>query len=395
MDTNNKRRIVATVQTGKLRMSVAEPENGAVRINIDGEIGGWDWDTWEPVNTGKQIREALDAIGDATEVEVLISSLGGDVDAALQIYDALAEKAAKCRVTTIVTGLCASAATVIACAGSVRKISPTSLYLIHKCWGRCVGNENELKEYLDFQQKVNGQMMKIYRRVFKGKNSELDDLMEAANGNGKWITAEEAVNYGFATEMWADPEEASAKGMSSGLMASFLNHARMTLGATVNTKTDNHDDNGSDDSKLNTNQNNSEMKKLITTFALLAAALAWSAEKEFDEIKGLTLSSDELGKLEEELKAGKQAKADLESAKAELQKKTDELKAAQEKAEQDKTAIETLTAERDNFKAKYEAKPADTPQTNGKDSEENNEDTFAEYVENDPYYKQISESMGL
>ena len=391
----NKSSTRATGEAGQRTMSVAEPENGVVRINIDGEIGGWDWDTWEPVNTGKKIREALDAIGDATEVEVLISSLGGDVDAALQIYDALAEKAAKCRVTTIVTGLCASAATVIACAGSVRKISPTSLYLIHKCWGRCVGNENELKQYLDFQQKVNEQMMKIYRRVFKGKNSELDDLMEAANGNGKWITAEEAVNYGFATEMSEVPEEASAKGMSSGLMASFLNHARMTLGAAGKTETDNHDNDGSDDSQLNTNQNNSEMKKLITTFALLAAALAWSAEKEFDETKGLTLSSDELGKLEEELKAGKQAKADLESAKAELQKKTDELKAAQEKAEQDKTAIETLTAERDNFKAKYEAKPANTPNTNGKDSEEKNEDTFAEYVDNDPYYKQISESMGL
>lgn len=395
METINKRRIVATVQAGKLRMSVAEPENSAVRINIDGEIGGWDWDTWKPVNTGKQIREALDAVGDATEVEVLISSLGGDMDAALQIYDALAEKAAKCRVTTIVTGLCASAATVIACAGSVRKISPTSLYLIHKCWGKCVGNENELKEYLDFQQKVNGQMMKIYRRVFKGKNSELDDLMEAANGNGKWITAEEAVNYGFATEMSEVPEEASAKGMSSGLMASFLNHARMTLGATVNTKTDNHDDNGSDDSKLNTHQNKNEMKNLMTTFALLAAALACSAEKEFDETKGLTLSSGELGKLEEELKAGKKAKADLESAKAELQKNTDELKAAQEKAEQDKTAIETLTAERDDIKAKYETQPANTPNTNGKDSNEKNEDTFAEYVANDPYYKQISESMGL
>ena len=395
MDTINKRRIMATVQAGKLTMSVSEPENGVVRINIDGDIGGFDWDTWEPVNTGKQIREALDAIGDATEVEVLISSLGGDVDAALQIYDALAEKAAKCRVTTIVTGLCASAATIIACAGSVRKISPTSLYLIHKCWGRCVGNENELKEYLDFQQKVNEQMMKIYRRVFKGKNSELDDLMEAANGNGKWITAEEAVNYGFATEMWADPEEASAKGMSSGLMASILNHARMTLGATFNTKTDNHDDNGSDDSKLNSHQNKSEMKKLTTAFALLAAALACSEEKEFDETKGLTLSSDELGKLEEELKAGKQAKADLESVKAELQKKTDELKAAQEKAEQDKTAIETLTTERDDFKAKYEAKPADTHKTDGKDSTEKNEDTFADYVANDPYYQEIENTLGL
>ncbi|MCR4872373.1 MAG: ATP-dependent Clp protease proteolytic subunit [Bacteroidales bacterium] len=391
MDNITKRRVIATVRAGKLTMSVSEPENSVARINIDGEIGGWDWDTWEPVNTGKQIREALNAIGDATEVEVLISSLGGDVDAALQIYDALAEKAAKCRVTTIVTGLCASAATVIACAGSVRKISPTSLYLIHKCWGYYVGNENELEEQLDFQRKVNEQMMKIYRRVFKGKNSELDDLMEAANGNGKWITAEEAVNYGFATEMSDVPEPEEAKGKVRSLMASVLNHARSMYPAHE-TK-ENHDNNGSENNPPITNQTQTEMKNFLKTFALLAAALAYGAEKEFDEAKGHTLTADELAKLEDALKAGKQASEELESVKAQLQAKTDELTAAQAKAEQDKTAIETLTAERDDFKAKYEAQPAATPKTDGKDTVEG--ETFADYVDNDPYYQQIQESYAI
>ena len=357
MGINNKRRVIATVQAGKLTMSVTEPENGVARINIDGEIGGWDWDTWGPVNTGKQIRDALDTIGDATEVEVLISSLGGDVDASLQIYDALMEKAAKCRVTTIVTGLCASGATVIACAGSVRKISPTSLYLIHKCWGRCVGNENELEQHLDYQRKVNEQMMKIYRRVFKGKNSELNDLMEAANGNGKWITAEEAVNYGFATEMSevAEPEE--TKGRVRSLMASVLNRARSLYPAAHETKGI-HGNNGSENNPPIINQTQTEMKKFLTTFALIAASLAYGAEKEFDEAKGHTLSADELARLEDALKAGRQASAELESVKAQLQAKTGELAAALAKAEQDKTAIETLTAERDSYKAKYEAKPA-------------------------------------
>lgn len=387
MDINDKRRVIATVQAGKLTMSVTEPENGVVRINIDGEIGGWDWDTWEPVNTGKQIREALDAIGDATEVEVLISSLGGDVDAALQIYDALAEKAAKCRVTTIVTGLCASAATVIACAGSVRKISPTSLYLIHKCWGRCVGNENELEEYLDFQRKVNEQMMKIYRRVFKGKNSELDDLMEAANGNGKWITAEEAVNYGFATEMSevAEPEE--AKGKVRNLMASILNRGRSLYPAANETK-ESHDDNGSDNNPPITNQTQTEMKKFLTTFALLAAVLAYGAEKEFNEAKGHTLTADELAKLENALKAGKQASEELESTKAQLQTKTEELTAAQAKAETDKTAIATLTAERDSYKAKYEAKPSavQTPAASDPEEGTESEELKAMYAELEKEY---------
>ena len=138
------------------------------------------------------------------------------------------------------------------------------------------------------------------------------------------------------------------------------------------------------------------MKKFLTTFVLLAGILAYSVEKEFDEAKGHTLTAEELSKLEEALKAGKQAATDLESVKAQLQAKTDELTAAQAKAEQDKTAIATLIAERDNYKAKYEAMPAKTNTTTGEDpTPQGSAQTVADYVKNDPTYKAIAEDMGI
>lgn len=414
-DNKDKSTIAAVVKAGNVMMSVSEPENGVVRINIDGDIGGWDWDTWEPVNTGKQLREAIDAIVDADEIEVLISSLGGDVDAAMQIYDALVEKKKKCRITTIVTGLCASAATVIACAGSVRKISPNSLYLIHKCWGRIVGNENEIEEYLDFQRKINDRMKGIYSKVFKGKPEELDALMEAANGNGKWITAGEALEYGFATEMWYDEEDDSsqARAQRSGIMASVLNKARSirqpkTVIESVSSPDNNisakpgepapvikinvqqggiikiADDN---DSILQT-QIQTKMKKILSTFAMLGALLAIGAEQEFDETKGLTLSTEQLGKVEDELKALREKADQLAKAQEDLTKAKQELKAAQEKAESDSKAIETLTAERDSFKAKYEAKPAaiQTPAAADPEEGQESEDLKAMYAELEKMY---------
>ena len=332
---------------------------------------------------------------DATSARSSISSLGGNVDHAFQIHDAL--KRHKCRIVTTVTGLCASGGTIIACAGDVRRISPNSLYLIHKCWGCCCGNENQLEADAETCRKVDRSQRKIYKAVSTKSEEEIAALMNENNGDGRWLTAEEAVEYGFATEIYDGCEEdTQAKAaMRGGLMASFLNRAReIYRPRTVIMTVRDGGGTGNENPNTNTNQPKKEMKKLITTFALLAAALACGAEKEFDEKEGLTLNAEELGKLEEAMKAGKQAATDLEGVKAQLQAKTDELTAAKAKAEQDKTAIETLTAERDEFKAKYEARPAETPKNDGKDAAEEG-DTFAEYVANDPYYAGIQESLGL
>jgi len=135
------------------------------------------------------------------------------------------------------------------------------------------------------------------------------------------------------------------------------------------------------------------MKKILATYVLLGALLAMSAEQEFDETKGITLSADQLGKVESELKALREKAEQLAKAQEENTKAQQELKTAQEKAESDRKAIETLTAERDDFKAKYEGRPATVPAPNGNDTKEG--ETFDEYVENDPYYKGIQESLGL
>ena len=133
-------------------LNISEPADRKARIEIDGTIG-FDWDTWEPKNTGADIRRQLDELSalDVDEIEVLITSLGGFVDDALQIHDALKEHKAK--VTTIVQGFCASGATIIACAGDERIISPNALYLIHKCMSSlCDANENTLESELEEQR---------------------------------------------------------------------------------------------------------------------------------------------------------------------------------------------------------------------------------------------------
>ena len=360
-------------------LNITKTADNKVRIEIDGTIGGFDWVEWKYKNTGTDIRKQLKEIEklNVDEIEVLITSLGGYVDDALQIHDALKEHPAK--VTTIVQGFCASAATVIACAGDVRIISPNALYLIHKCRASVYdANEDTLQEELEAQRTINDVMLNIYKGVLKKEERELNELFEANHGEGKWITAEEALAFGFATEI----QEFTSEHRSSAMVASALNFMRnrmphMAHNPEVEQEIINNSHN---------NQNQPIMKKLLN-FALLAALLEMSAETEFDEAKGLPVMEDKLQKLEDTLKAFEELKAAASAKEEELKGAQTALAAAEAKVAEKDSEIATLTAERDDYKAKYEQAPAQVPAVEGIDEQVNaDSDLKAMYAELEKMY---------
>lgn len=368
-------------------LNITKPAANKARIEIDGTIGGWDWGTWKRKNTGTDIRKQLKEIEglDVDEIEVLITSMGGYVDDALQIHDALKSHTAK--VTTIVQGFCASSATIIACAGDRRVISPNAVYLIHKCMSSVWdANENDLEAELDDQRTINGAIMNIYRGVLKKEEADLVALFNANDGDGKWISAEEALAFGFATEIQEFNED--KKKTASG-MARFLNRARVLF--PYNDKNlDNHDNNGSEDSHFNNNQTPNQMKNILMSFAMLGALLCMKEDAEYDEKEGLQLKPDQLQTVEDALKAYDDLKTKASKTESDLKGAQDALATA-EKTVADKDAlIATLTAERDNYKAKYENAPANVPGVNGKDVNVN-EESVEDYVKNSAVYQEFFE----
>lgn len=355
-------------------LNISKPAANKARIEIDGTIGGFDWEDWKRKNTGSSIRKQLKEIEglDVDEIEVLITSLGGYVDDALQIHDALKSHPAK--VTTIVQGFCASAATIIACAGDRRIISPNALYLIHKCmsdvWD---ANENDLEAELDDQRTINGTIFNIYKGVLKKDEADLRALFEANDGDGKWITAEDALAFGFATEIQEFENE--NKKTASG-MARFLNRARVLFPVVNNIP--------------NYNQNPTDMKKFLMSFAMLGALLCMKEDAEYDEKEGLKLNPEQLQTVEDALKAYDDLKTKASKTESDLQGAKDALATA-EKSVADKDAlIATLTAERDDYKAKYENAPANVPGVNGKDVNVN-EESVEDYVRNSSVYQKTFE----
>ena len=368
-------------------------------IEIDGVIGGWDWESWDRINTGRIIRKALRDLSGVGEIEVLISSPGGDVDEAFQIHDALRDHPAK--VITIINGFCASAATIIALAGDERRISKNSLYLIHKCSSRVVGNQHDLEHELESQKTINDVVLDIYRAVNKKSEQDLIDLFDYDNGHGKWITAQEAVDFGFCTEIYNEvsasakvamvdktdfarlqypdlPEgfehvEYSVEQPAQPVDEEFLFNRilkraqewfapRMDVSPNINPKSQ------------------EEMKKFNLLFPLLALCLVGFADQDYNPDEGVTMKDEDLQKLEAEWKKLSEAKAALEQEKQTL---------AQEKANLEQS-VTTLTAERDNWKAKYENKPAEVPAVNGKDAKLN-EQSIEDYVNTSHVYNEIFE----
>lgn len=189
--------------------TIQNEDSTIAEVDIDGIIGFDWWADEDEQNTKQKMREQLREINniEADKIIVNISSLGGDVDHGLAIHDLLASNPAT--VETNVTGMTASAATIIAQAGDERYMSDNALYLVHRAWTIGMGNANNFEDMAKELRKLDDRISNIYaKRSDNGQESFLE-LMNENNGDGIWISAEEAKDYGLIDTI-AEPMKAAA-----------------------------------------------------------------------------------------------------------------------------------------------------------------------------------------
>lgn len=146
----------------------------------------------------KMINDVLNKGDDDEDVEVDVASPGGDVFAASEIYTALMNYQGN--ITVNVQGLAASAASVIAMAGDKVRMSPTAQMMIHKAWTDIQGNSDDLAHASDMMNKTDQSISSAYQHKTGKSQDELLALMK----NETWITAQDAVDQGFADEIMFD-----------------------------------------------------------------------------------------------------------------------------------------------------------------------------------------------
>ena len=360
-------------------------------IEIYGQIGYEGWDREDDENTARLMSGELDRIKalNAKRITVKINSLGGDVNHALAIHDLLAEHPAL--VTTQINGLCASAATIVAMAGKERRMSKNALFLIHQC-SAYVGraNQEQLAQELETQKTVNGRMLDIYTAACNGKEAEISDLLKANNGLGKWLTATEAKDFGFVTDIYNESRKTACFTQSAfsdnGLPALPEAYADMVAAEDTRSPWQSLVDlltkhfSGNDNPQ---NQTLTDMKKL---FPLLAVALALQDTAAYDPEKGASLTDTQLKAIEGKL-------TELDNLLKERETLVKEKQALVDEKATLTAQLATLTADRDRLKGIVDAVPAETPSVSGGDPQEAPKDNMQAYVNGSSLYQAIKREI--
>ena len=142
--------------------------------------------------------ELMSGSGDIT---VWINSPGGDCVAAAQIYNMLMDY--KGNVTVKIDGIAASAASVIAMAGTKVLMSPVSMLMIHNPMTAAFGDCGEMQKAIEMLGSVKDSIINAYEIKTGLSRARLSHLMDAET----WMDANKAVELGFADEIMTRAEQ--------------------------------------------------------------------------------------------------------------------------------------------------------------------------------------------
>ncbi len=171
----------------------------------EGEI--WIWEEigegWFGGISAKQFAKDVKDLGDVKRIHLHINSPGGNVFDAVAMYNLLGQH--KAHVVVNIESLAASAATIVAMAGNEIYMADNAMMMIHDAWGLVIGNAAEMRKNADLLDKIDGTIVATYAKRTKIDDQVIKDLMSAET----WMTASEALGYGFIDQV-TDALEAAA-----------------------------------------------------------------------------------------------------------------------------------------------------------------------------------------
>ena len=132
---------------------------------------------------------------DSDELNVYISSYGGECKEGLAIYSAL--KRHKAKVTTYCDGFACSIASVIFMAGDERIMDKGSLLMIHNAWSSMQGNAEELRKQADTLDIITQSSINAYMEHLNISEKELKKLLDEET----WLDCYKSLEMGFATKI--------------------------------------------------------------------------------------------------------------------------------------------------------------------------------------------------
>jgi len=147
---------------------------------------------WGEGITAKTFQKELNALGKVDTINLHINSAGGDVFDGLSIYNQL--KAHPAAISVSVDGLAASISSIIAMAGDTINIAQNAMLMIHDPVGGARGGADEMRRMAALLDTVKGNLAQTY----VDRTGNRRDQIEAWMADETWLTADAAVQHGFA-----------------------------------------------------------------------------------------------------------------------------------------------------------------------------------------------------
>jgi ATP-dependent Clp protease protease subunit len=176
----------------------ARDDNSGVRtLYLDGVIAEESW--FDDDVTPKAFKAELTA-GEG-DLVIWLNSPGGDCIAASQIYTMLMDY--KGKVTVKIDGIAASAASVIAMAGTTVLMAPTALMMVHNPLTVAIGDSEEMQKAIAMLSEVKESIINAYEIKTGQSRAKLSHLMDAET----WLNAKKAIELGFADGILDDEKK--------------------------------------------------------------------------------------------------------------------------------------------------------------------------------------------
>lgn len=180
--------------------------------------------------SAKAVKDSLDNVKE--DIVIRLNSGGGDVFEGIEIYNYL--KSLPNHITIEVTALAASAASLVAMAGDKIIIRTGANMMVHEASTMAFGNKSDIQKTLNALTAIDTSIVDIYHDRTGLDRDEIVNLIT----NETWLTADEAINKGFADEKSSrksvEKQKEGVENLKDSKYVARLKEQRSILNAMIN-----------------------------------------------------------------------------------------------------------------------------------------------------------------
>lgn len=170
-----------------------------LKIAMNGDINAFSG------NNSEELANVLNANPNVKDIELELNSNGGSMFQGISMFNQLENHSAN--ITTIVTGVAASAMSLVFMAGNKRIVRRGGFVMIHKPMAIGINNAKEMRDKAVQLDKFQTAIVDIYEAKVSIDRNEINNLVN----NETWLNADEALEKGFSTESTELESEVSNK----------------------------------------------------------------------------------------------------------------------------------------------------------------------------------------